>query len=158
VLIPEKAQDWQVLSDTFHVDPIRTAAPGPTARGITVVEHSEPMVAPTGPVQFGTANTDLKSYPTSANPPLGSLQGKGLYVSKLAYELRGASPAAQSEILKSFVGLIASEGIYRAWMSGLWDGAFGQILTSWGTATNVVVTDGVESGGFIPAVIEGNGR
>ena len=43
-------------------------------------------------------------------------------------------------------------------MSGLWNGAYGQILTTWGTATNVVLADGVELGGFIAPMIERNGR
>jgi hypothetical protein len=123
-----------------------------------VVVLSHPSVAPTSPIEFSAANAHLGTFPTTADPPLGSLQGKGLYVSKLAYELRGVPASTQSTIFAAFVGLIASTGIFRAWMSGLWTGAFGQILSGWGNSTNVVLADGVDHGGFVPAVIERNGR
>ncbi len=158
VLIPATAPDSKVLSTSYHVEPVRTTSPKATSKGSAVVEHSDPTVAPTSPVQFATANTALESFPTTSDPPLGSLQGKGVYVGKVAYELQGASPAAQASIFSAFVGLIASQGIFKAWMSGLWNGAYGQILASWGDATNVVLTDGVEQGGFVAQVIERNGR
>jgi len=158
VLIPATALDSKVLSATYHVEPVRTTPPKITSRGSTVVEHSDPMVAPTSPDQFATANTSLERFPTTSDPRLGSLLGKGVYVSKVAYELKGASPAAQASIFLAFVGLIASQGIFGAWMSGLWNGAYGQILASWGKNTNVVLADGVELGGFIPRMIERNGR
>jgi hypothetical protein len=116
------------------------------------------MVAPPNPAGFPAANEALASYPTDADPHLGSTQGKGLYVSKLAYELKGAPSTVQSTVMATFVGLVASEGPYRAWMSGLWDGAYAQILARWGTATNVVLANGVDLGGFTAAVIERNGR
>jgi hypothetical protein len=43
-------------------------------------------------------------------------------------------------------------------MSGLWNGTYGQILTHWGSATNVVLGNGVDLGGFAATVIERNGR
>jgi hypothetical protein len=158
VLIPDSAKSWQVLPGTYHVEPVRTAAPGHVIRGTTEVVHSDPRVAPTSPTEFPQANIELGSFPTTDNPGLGSLHGKGLYVSKLAYELNGASPATQNKILSAFVGLIASQGIFHAWMWGLWNGTYQQILTRWSTATNVVLADGVELGGFVAPVIERNGR
>ena len=158
VLIPATAVDWRLLPERYHVVPVRTTPPGSAASGSTVVEDSEPAVAPTTPAQFPQANAALESFPTSAEPTLGSLQGKGVYISKLAYELKGASPTDQTTIMNDFVGLIASQGIYHAWMSGLWNGAYGQILTTWGDKTNVVLADGVELGGFVPQIIERNGR
>ena len=79
-------------------------------------------------------------------------------MSQLAYDLKAASPTAQSAILTSFVGLIATQGIFHAWTSGLWNGAYRQIVTRWGRATNVVLADGIDLGGFVAPVIEQNGR
>ncbi|MHB1584044.1 MAG: PI-PLC domain-containing protein [Acidimicrobiales bacterium] len=158
VLIPATARDWQILETNDHIEPVRTVPPGHSTRGTTEVEHSDPRVAPAGPAEFTTANSDLASFPTAADPPLGSLHGKGVYVSKLAYELKGAPAATQKQIVSSFVGLVASEGGFPAWMSGLWKGQYGQILQHWGGATNVVLGDGVDLGGFTAAVIERNGR
>ena len=115
-------------------------------------------MAPISPVGFPSANAALASFPTKASPTLGSLQGKGVYTSKLAYELQGASASTQQAILASFVGLITSNGIFQAWMSGLWHGQYGQILSAWGHRTNVVLANGVEFGGFTPAVIGQNSR
>ena len=160
VLVPSDAKDWQVLRDTYGVDPVLTTAPGggSKGRGTLPVEHADPRIAPTTPAEFPQANTGLAVFPTKADPPLGSILGKGFYVAKLAYELQGAAPADQSAILKNFPGLITSQGIFEAWMVGLWKGAYPQILARWGTATNVVLADGVDQGGFTPAVIERNGR
>ncbi len=158
VLIPSTAKDASVLSRTYHVEPVLTSPPGHVETGTTPVEHSDPRIAPTGFAQFAQANAALASFPTSAQPSLGSLHGIGLYVSKLAYELRGASTEVQTAVFNSFVGLIASSGIYPAWMTGLWDGAYGKILSGWADRTNVVLADGVEHGGFLPQVIERNGR
>lgn len=158
VLIPASALDWRVLPRTHHVEPFRTTAPGQVTSGTTEVVHSDPRVAPTSPTAYPQANVELGSFPTTNNPALGSLHGKGVYVSKLAYELRGASAATQDTILSSFVSLIGSQGVFHAWMSGLWNGAYKQILTKWGTATNIVLADGVELGGFIAPMIERNAR
>ena len=158
VLIPSSAKDWPTLPGTYHVDPVRAAAPGHVTSGTTEVEHSDPRVVPITATQFPTANSDLRTFPTAADPPLGSLHGKGIYVSKLAYELNGASASQQTAVMASFLGLIARLGIFRAWMSGLWSGAYGEILAEWGAATNVVLADGVDLGGFVPPVIQLNGR
>jgi hypothetical protein len=158
VVIPQSARDQQVLTSQYHVQPFLSSAPGAATSGSTTLEHSDPKVAPTKAQEFPTANDELATIPLASDPKLGSLQGKGLYVSKLAYELRGASPASQNTITSSFVGLVASVGPYPAWTSGLWTGAYGQILTRWGGATNIVLANGVDLGGFLPQVIERNGR
>ena len=158
VLIPASALDSKVLTTTYHVEPVRTAPPKTTSRGSTVVEHSDPMVAPTSPDEFATANASLESFPITSDPRLGSLQGKGVYVSKVAYELKGAPPAAQASIFSAFVGLIASQGIFKAWLLGAGTGPTTRFSPSGGKSTNVVLADGVELGGFIPQVIERNGR
>jgi hypothetical protein len=158
VLIPSRAKDWQVLNQRYHVEALRTAASGQGGPGTTEVEHSDPRVAPINPTAFPVANATLATFPLQAEPALGTLRGKGFYVSKIAYELKGASPAAQSAIFSSFVGLIAYEGLFRAWMSGLWSGDYQQTLAQWGHRSNVVIGDGVDLGGFASAVIDRNGR
>jgi hypothetical protein len=60
--------------------------------------------------------------------------------------------------MSSFVGLVIELGHFPAWAAGLQDGEYEQILARWGSATNVVLADGVELGGFTLAVIEQNGR
>jgi hypothetical protein len=122
------------------------------------VEHSGPRLAPTSPTAFSTATQGLATFPIFHKPPLGSLQGKGFYVSKLAYELKGASPQVQGQVMSSFVGLVIELGRFPAWAAGLQGGQYQQILARWGRATNVVLADGVELGGFTQAVIERNGR
>jgi hypothetical protein len=107
---------------------------------------------------FSPANASLATFPVDATPALGSLQGKGFFVSKLAYELKGASPSTQHAVFSTFVGLVASEGVFRAWMSGLWSGEYAQILQRWGNATNVVIADGVDQGNFAADVISRNGH
>ncbi len=158
VLIPSTALDWRVLPGTYHVNPLLTVAPGHAGVGTTQVMRSEPGVAPTSPTQYPLANGQLAAFPTKASPLLGSLHKKGFYVSQLAYDLKAASATAQSAILTSFVGLIATQGIFHAWTSGLWNGAYRQIVTRWGRATNVVLADGIDLGGFVAPVIEQNGR
>jgi hypothetical protein len=156
VLLPAQAKAWQILRTKYRINPVLTSEIG--RGGTLAVEHSDPRVAPPNPAAFNSANAALASFPTDATPALGSLQGKGFYVSKLAYELKGASASAQHAVFSTFVGLVASEGVFRAWMSGLWTGEYQQILQGWGKATNVVIADGVDQGGFAAAVISRNGH
>ena len=158
VVIPATAKYSQVLSNEYHVKPVRSVPPGGVSHKANVIEHSDPSIAPTAIPEFSVANAGLTSFPTAGVPALGKLQGKGMYVSKLAYELGGASEKVQDAVTSSFVGLIASRGIFQGWMSGLWYGAYSQTLATWGTRSNVVLGDGVEHGGFLSAVIERNGR
>jgi hypothetical protein len=158
VVVPADAMDVQVLSKTDHIEAFRSSGTGGHKSSASVVFRSDPRVAPTDPAQFPAANTHLRTFPTTTRLVLGSLQGSGIYVSKLAYELKGSSASTQSTIMHTFVGLIASEGTFKAWMSGLWSGGYQQILSAWGRSTNVVLADGVDHGGFTEAVIEQNGR
>lgn len=158
VLVPAGAKDLSALRNQFHVDPVLTAQPGATGRALLQVERSDPRVAPTSPTDFQSANTSLAAFPKDATPPLGSLQGKGIYVSKLAYELKGASSAVQSAVFSNFVGLVAHAGAFPAMGSGLWSGQYQQILSDWGHASNVVIADGVDQGGFTASVIARNSR
>jgi hypothetical protein len=158
VVIPSSAREPQVLVDRYHVHAFRATASATATDASTVVAHSDPQVAPTNPSRFPAANFQLATLPVVAKPALGSLRGNGLYVCKLAYELAGATSAQQNTIFRSFPGLITSTGPFPAWMSGLWKGAYGQILTHWGNATNVVLADGVDQGDFVSQVIARNAR
>jgi hypothetical protein len=158
VLVPDSAKFEQVLHKTEHINAFRTDSPTQPSGGSLEVEHSDPRFAPTNPAQWATSNIGLAAFPTSAKPPLGSLHGAGFYVSKLAYELKGASTTSQNQVMSSFVGLIASVGHYPAWSVGLQDGEYARTLAQWGAATNVVLAEGVDVGGFTAAVIDQNGR
>jgi hypothetical protein len=158
VLIPASAKGARLLRSKYHIDPVLTSDSPSHGKGVLRVKRSDPRVAPTSPSAFPAANAELGSFPTHATPPFGSLKGKGFYVSKLAYELKGASSADQHKIFTTFVGLVTSQGLFRAWSSGLWSGAYEQIVSQWASATNVVIADGVDQGGFAAAVIARNGR
>ena len=155
-LIPADAKDSDVLAKRYHVDAVHTT-PVANGRAATEVYRSDPRIAPTSPPWYPDANS-LLAAASKGPPQLGSLRGKGLYVSKLAYELKGASAITQGQVLSNFVGLVANQGIFRAWMSGLWSGDYANILSRWCAATNVVIANGVEHGGFVNAVIGLNGR
>lgn len=158
VLVPSTAKKVRILQTEDHVAAALTAPSGRIPIDITEVEDSDPRFAPTSPAAFSNATQGLATFPISANPSLGALQGHGLYVSKLAYELKGSSTQVQSQVMSSFVGLVIELGHFPAWVSGLQGGAYQRILSRWGSATNVVLADGVELGGFTQAVIELNGR
>jgi hypothetical protein len=158
VLIPADARVPNVLRSKYHVDPVLTTRPDARGSGTLMVEHSDPREAPTSPAAFSSANASLTSFPKDATPPLGALQGKGIYVSKLAYELQGASSLTQAAIFSNFVGLVAHAGAFPAMGAGLWSGQYQQTLSQWGNATNVVIADGVDQGDFAASVIARNGR
>jgi hypothetical protein len=157
VLVPADAKDRKTLERTYHVDPFLTRSHA-VGHGSTRVVRSDPRVAPTTPANFTSANSDLAKIPTSEKPNIGGSRGSGIYVDKLTYELKGAPTLVQQQVLTNFVGLVTSQGIFRAWMSGLWSGQYPLILSAWGDATNVVIADGVEHAGFIPSVIAQNSR
>ncbi len=158
VLIPAGAKDTNILGNKYHVGAVLTSQPDKGGSGTLEVERSDPRVAPTSPAAFPTANFSLASFPKDATPPLGSLRGNGIYVSKLAYELKGATPSTQATVFSNFVGLVAHAGAFPAWAAGLWSGQYQQILSEWGNATNVVIADGVDQGNFTAAVIVRNVR
>ena len=158
VLIPAGAKDSNVLRNKYHVDPVLTSQPDTGGSGTLEVERSDPRVAPTSPAAFQSANALLASFPKDATPPLGSLRGTGIYVSKLAYELKGVNSSTQTTIFSNFVGLVAHAGAYPAMAAGLWSGQYQQILSAWGPAANVVIADGVDQGNFAASVIARNAR
>jgi hypothetical protein len=158
VLVPGYAKVPNILRSKYHINPVLTSQSDASGNGVLKVEHSDPREAPTNPAAFASANAALSSFPKDATPSLGSLQGQGIYVSKLAYELKGASSLAQSAIFSNFVGLVAHAGVFPAMGAGLWSGQYQQILSEWGAATNVVIADGVDQGDFTASVIALNGH
>jgi hypothetical protein len=125
-------------------------------------------VSPSSPSGYGTANHALESFPTTYTPPLGSLDQTGLYQSQLIYSLNGSNLSADVKMFARFSGLIPSSpssagtggspGSLRPWEVGLWSSDFNRndVLAEWGHRLNVVVSDGVEYGGYVPAVVEQN--
>jgi hypothetical protein len=109
----------------------------------------------------------LASYPLGIRPALGSLVGSGLYETNLAYSF---DPTAQAMLFKKFEGLIDSPTESRpsaatpAWESILMaPGSTGSsprnsIASQWGHRANIVLSDGIEYGGFIAAVIGDNAK
>ena len=125
-------------------------------------------VSPSSPSGYDAANHALESFPNTYTPPLGSLERTGLYQSQLIYSLNGSSLSADVAMFARFSGLIPSSpasagaggspGSTRPWEFGLWSAGFNRndVLSEWGNRLNVVVSDGVEYGGYVPAVVEQN--
>ena len=169
VLIPAGAKAVQTLTSQYHVHPVLTVAPGTkTPAGALEVEHGHVPVAPATTGDFSSANSTLGHDPLSADPALGTLVGRGLYVAQLHYDVGAASATAQSALFGSFGGLVktapgapgAASAVLAPWGSGVWtgndDGA--AIVATWGHRTNVVLADGVQNGGFVPSVIAANAQ
>jgi hypothetical protein len=111
------------------------------------------------------ARADPCRHPVT--PPLGSLQGRGLYQSQLIYSLNGSDISADVSAFGTYSGLIpdgvapaagAPAKTPQAWELGLWTGPYDRndVLAQWGHKLNVVVTDGVQYGDFVPAVVAQN--
>ena len=58
---------------------------------------------------YDSANQALEAFPTTYSPPLGSLQGQGLYQSQLIYSLNGSNIGADLSEFQTFGGLIPTE-------------------------------------------------
>jgi hypothetical protein len=175
VLAPDTLTDTSQLATKYHINPILTTtaahAPSNSTHTLLVgVAHSH--VAPTSTAQVLIANGQLEQEPLSGRPMMGSLVRKGLYEVNLAYDF---NPSAQAALLSAFGGLVESTAvpshgpgssvlILKPWEQELWSptqpGAISrnEILSSWGHRANVVLADGVENQGFIPAVIGLNAR
>lgn len=172
VLLPSGLKGSAVLSSKYHVQAVFTRGAGSSvaASKDLPVELADVEVTPTSTAMFAAANSQLASYPLTTTPKMGSLVGRGLYEADLAYNF---DPSNQTALLAGFGGLILPytppvttgvPGTLPAWEAGLWNptapGAlsFAQILAGWGHRANVVLADGVEDAGFIPAVIGLNAR
>ena len=129
--------------------------------GAQVHQFGRAQVAPRSAAEFRSANSELEAYPLRITPALGTLVGKGLFVSQLAYT---ATDTARQVLLQRFRGLITSASFVLkkhhtrdlpAWEAELWSGNAPRIriLAAWGHRANIVLTDGVEYGRVIEAVI-----
>jgi hypothetical protein len=134
-----------------------SAAPASPSR--LQLEASDPQIAPTTASAFPAANMQLEDYPIATKPALGSLVGKGLYVTRLAYSV---TLATQALLFAHFGGLIAPVSVgsspashLAAWEANLWEGTAprNRVLAAWGHRANVVLADGVQYGGFVEAVV-----
>ena len=131
------------------------------------VENADAEVAPIAAAAFMSADAELKSFPLSTTPALGSLVGKGLYVTQLAY---GVTNSARALLFRRFGGLITSASVsisrhhavqLEAWEARLWgaNSPRNQILAAWGHRANIVLADGVEyGGGYVNAVVVLNAK
>jgi hypothetical protein len=172
LMLPDSVFQPDVLSTVDHVRATFVATPGtPSPAGTPTPAIPEAYawastVSPASPSQYDSANHALEMFPTTYMPTLGSLQGSGLYQSQIIYSLSGSNVSADATMFASFGGLIpaspdtevAGSSSHQPWEVGLWSSSFdrNEIIAEWGHRLNVVVSDGVEYGGYVPAVVEQN--
>jgi hypothetical protein len=171
LMLPSSVREPDVLSTVDHVDatfvttPGAAAPPGTPTPTMPEAYAWASTVSPASPTAYDAANHALETFPTTYAPDLGSLQGSGLYQSQIIYSLSSSNVSADATMFASFSGLIpASPETPRngsgsqPWEIGLWSSSFDRndVIADWGHRLNVVVTDGVEYGGYVPAVVEQN--
>jgi hypothetical protein len=169
LMLPAYSRQTSVLLTVDHVhaafvtdpnDP-HPSAGSSSATGTLVPEAYAwaSKVAPTGPAEYAAANHALAVFPSTIAPPLGSLKGRGLYQAQLIYSLSGSDIAADLSDFTHFSGLIPAPAETKsAWEVGLWSASFNRnsVLALWGHRLNVVVSDGVQYQGYVPAVVQQN--
>jgi hypothetical protein len=177
LMLPNSVLQPATLLGTFHVHATFVSDPG-AARPADAPAPEVPeayawasTVGPASPSDYTAANHALEAFPTTFAPPLGSLRGKGLYQSQLIYSL-SSEVTADLAAFQKFGGLIpagpgtgagtptptSSPAALPAWELGLWTGSYSRadVLAQWGHQLNIVVSDGVEYGGYVPAVVVQN--
>ena len=173
VLLPKDVPDAGVLTTRYHVRPVFTIDAGANAKessSALPVAFPVSAVAPTASSMFAAANAELAIDPTHGTPAFGSQVGTGLHEVQLAYSF---DPGESTSLLATFGGLVqsasasslgAAPATLPPWEAGLWNpsgpGALSrnQILLTWGHRANVVLADGVENNGYVPAVIGLNAK
>ena len=174
LMLPSSVLQPATLLNTFHVHATFVTTPG-AAVGPGTPSPSVPeayawasAVSPTSPSAYDSANQALEAFPTTYSPPLGGLQGQGLYQSQLIYSLNGSNIGEDLTEFQTFGGLIPTDKSPRAdsaatkslpaWELGLWTAPFDRndVLAEWGHRLNVVVSDGIQYGGYVPAVVAQN--
>ncbi len=112
ILVPGNVVDLKQLTTRYKVHPIvvETARAGAAFASPTKieVEDADAQIAPVANTTFASADSELKSFPLRSTPALGTLVGKGLYETQLAY---GVTNAARKLLFKRFGGLITSESV-----------------------------------------------
>ena len=157
VVLPSNSLDLPALAATgVHATLVGTAG----SDGFAAMPEAyawASAVAPATPAAYPAANRALQVFPTHVDPPLGSLAGRGLFQAQLIYSLSGSNIVADIQDFTHFSGLITGAD---PWERGLWQGSFtrNQIVANWGSRLNAVVTDGVQYGGFVPAVVAVDAR
>ena len=159
VLVPGNVVDPTVSSSrgvhSILVEPAHLGAT--TSPSLLEVEFADAQIAPTSVSAFAPANSQLEAYPLRSTTPLGSLVGKGLFVTQLAYSV---TATARAVLFKRFGGLITAVSLgtapsshLAAWEANLWVGTSPRnvTLTTWGHRANVVLADGVEYRGIYPS-------
>jgi hypothetical protein len=153
---------------TFVTIPGASSTPGGPVPSVPEAYAWPSAVSPSSSSGYDIANHELESFPTTYSPPIGALRQKGLYQSQLIYSLNGSNLSADVSRFTRFSGLIPSSPAPgtvggsatspRPWEIGLWSAGFDRndVLAEWGSRLNVVVSDGVEYGGYVPAVVEQN--
>lgn len=172
LVLPDSVMQPEVLSEVDHVQATFVTTPG-TSSSVGAPTPSIPeayawasTVSPASAGAYDAANHALETFPTKYSPALGSLRGTGLYQSQIIYSLSGSNLSADAAMFGSFSGLIpsspdtpgATAGSHPPWEVGLWSSSFDRndVIAEWGRRLNAVVTDGVEYGGYVPAVVEQN--
>jgi len=171
LMLPSSVRQPDVLSTVDHVDatfvttPGAAAPPGTPTPTMPEAYAWASTVSPASPTAYDAANHALEAFPTTYVPHLGTLQGSGLYQSQIIYSLSSSNVSADASMFASFSGLIpaspesaGSGSGTQPWEIGLWSSSFDRndVIADWGHGLNVVVTDGVEYGGYVPAVVEQN--
>ncbi len=171
LMLPSSVAQPTTLLNTFHVHATFVTTPGaPPLPGGPTPSVPEAYawassVSPASASGYDAANQALEQFPTTYSPPLGSLRGQGLYQSQLIYSLNGSNIGADLSEFQQFGGLIpalhphpATSPSLPAWELGLWTASYNRndVLAQWGQRLNVVVSDGVQYGGYVPAVVEQN--
>jgi hypothetical protein len=168
ILVPGNVVDLGLLAARYKVHAIIVEPAGGSAGSPAkvAIESGRAQVAPRSASEFRSANSELAAYPLRITPALGTLVGKGLFVSQLAYTV---TDTARPVLFQRFGGLITSASFVLkkhhtrdlpAWEAELWSGNAPRIriLAAWGHRANIVLTDGVEYGRFIEAVIALNAK
>jgi hypothetical protein len=166
LMLPSSVREPAVLSTVDHVEATFVTTPGTAAAPNMPEAYAwASTVSPASPAAYDAANHALEAFPTTYAPALGSLQGSGLYQSQIIYSLSSSNVSADASMFASFSGLIPaspntagkSSGP-QPWEIGLWSSSFDRndVIAAWGHRMNVVVSDGVEYGDYVAAVVEQN--
>ena len=167
VLVPASVHQAGLLGGRYGVHATFITDPGSSGRSAPQPAMPEvyawaSTVSPSAPSELDGTNRALAVYPTTLHPALGQLAGRGLFQAQLLYSLNSTDLSAELDTFRAFSGLIPAAdppaGGSPAWEVGLWDAPYGrnQVVAGWGRRLNVVVTDGVQYGGFVDAVVAQN--